>query len=249
MWNTTHERHEIEDTDVREGSRRGWHWSGWHSRCARCPPRRPRSTAPRTITDPSSATITSGGSATPFSVELPANAACTGDTATGGYHVYSYLVPLGTTIPAITFTTHPSTGLGLVNNTGLYYGPVNTANTTGQIIGIPTNFEWGPLLGDGATLASLLDSGSTPGEWDAGLACANSSGTLTDYWNIEVNFVASSRDSAGFVWTTGPGNPLPEAPWALVLPVSGAVILGSGLWFSRRRSARKAALALQTSGA
>lgn len=202
-----------------------------------------------TITDASLTPLTSGGSATQFSVALPANAACTGDTANDGYHVYSYLVPVGTTITAITFTTHPSTGLGLVNNSGLYYGPVNTAITTGQIIGIPTNFEWGPLLSDGATLASLLYTGGTSGEWDAGLACANSSGTLTDYWNIEVNFTASSSDPAGFVWTTGPSTPLPEAPWALVLVGPGVVILGGGLWFSRRRSARKAALALQTSGA
>jgi hypothetical protein len=202
-----------------------------------------------TITDASLTPLTSGGSATPFSVALPANAACTGDTATGGYHVYSYLVPLGTTISAITFTTHPSTGLGLVNNTGLYYGPINTAITTGQIISIPTNFEWGPLLNDGATLASLLYSGGTSGAWDAGLACANSSGTLTDYWNTQVTFTASTSDSNGFVWTTGPSSSTPEVSRSLVLLGPGVIILGSGLWFSRRRSARKAALAHQTSGA
>jgi len=201
-----------------------------------------------TITNPSLTPLTSGGSTTVFSVALPAGAACTGDTATDGYHVYSYLVPQGTSITGITFTTHPSTGLGLVNNTGVYYGPVNTAINTGQIISIPTNFEWAPLLTDGATLSSLL-AGGTSGVWDAGLACANSSGVLTDYWNTVVTFTASGSDPNGFVWSTGPPASTPEVPVAALLPVLGVGILGSAVWFSRRRSARKVAGAPSELGA
>ena len=158
-----------------------------------------------TITDPSLNPLASGGSATMFSVVLPANAACSGDTSSGGYHVYSYLVTQGTDVTTVTFGTHPSTGLGFVNNAGLYYGAVNTAITTGQIIGIPTNFEWAPLLTDGETLSSLLYSGGTSGVWEAGLACATSAGVLSDYWNTEVTFTASSSDPAGFVWSAVPG--------------------------------------------
>lgn len=41
-----------------------------------------------TITNPlTSQPLTSGGSATVFTVTLPQGAACSGDTATGGYHV------------------------------------------------------------------------------------------------------------------------------------------------------------------
>ncbi len=158
-----------------------------------------------TITDPSSNPLASGGSATMFSVALPANAACSGDTSTGGYHIYSYLVTRGTDVTTVTFGTHPSVGLGFVNNVGLYYGPVNTAITTGQIIGIPTNFEWAPLLSDGETLASLLYTGGTSGVWEAGIACATSAGVLSDYWNTEVTFTASTADPNGFVWSAVPG--------------------------------------------
>ena len=45
--------------------------------------------------------LTSGGSTTPFTVALPAQAACDGDTATGGYHVYSYLVHQGTALSTV----------------------------------------------------------------------------------------------------------------------------------------------------
>src|SRR3984957_11486805 len=115
-----------------------------------------------TITDASLNPLSSGGSTTQFSLPLPANAACTGHTATGGYHVYSYLVPQGTDITTITFTTHPSTGFGIVNNTGVYYGPVNTAINTGQIVSIPTNFEWGPWVSsDGVPVSSFLYTGGT----------------------------------------------------------------------------------------
>jgi len=195
-----------------------------------------------TITNPSLVPISSGGSTTEFSVALPAGADCSGDTATDGYHVYSYLVQQGTSITGITFTTHPSEGLGLVNNTGVYYGPVNTAINTGQIISIPTNFEWAPLLSDGATLAQLLYSGSS-GVWEAGLACANSSGVLTDYWNTQVTFTASGSDPNGFVFSVVPPASTPEVSAPVVFPLAGGAILGTGLWLTRRRRTRRHSLA------
>jgi len=200
-----------------------------------------------TITDPSLSPLASGGSTTEFSLALPANAACSGDTATGGYHVYSYLVEQGTAVTGITFTTHPSVGIGLVNNTGVYYGPVNTAITTGQIIGIPSNFEWAPLLTDGESLSSLLYSGGS-GVWETGLACANSSGVLTDYWNTEVTFTASGSDPDGFVWSVGPPASTPEVPLPAVLPVVGAALLAGGVWTWRRRDARKVVVAPEPTG-
>ena len=160
-----------------------------------------------TIANPTTdAYLASGGSKAPFTVTLPANSACSGDTATDGYHVYSYLVPKGTNLSSVTFIDFPSTGYGFVNNIGTYYGPVNTAATTGQIIGIPNNFEWAPLVtDDGVSLSTLLTSGSTPGVWEAGIACANSSHALTDNWNTEVTFKSSSSDPTGFVWSAVPG--------------------------------------------
>ena len=166
--------------------------------------------APATISSPTTlAPLASGASTTQFTVALPANAACSGDTASNGYHVYSYLVPQGTNLSAVTFTgdNPPSVGYGLVNDIGTYYGPANTAPTTGQIIGIPTDFEWAPLVAnDGVPLSSLLYTGGTSGVWEAGLACSNSTHALTDNWNTQVTFTANSSDPTGFVWTAVPNS-------------------------------------------
>jgi len=163
-----------------------------------------------TIASPGGAPpLTSGASKAPFTVVLPAQAACDGDTATHGYHVYSYLVHKGTTLSTVTFVAFPSVGFGLVDNTGTYYGPVNTAIGTGQIVGIPNNFEWGPLVsGGGVTKAQLLYTGTgttASGIWEAGLACANSSGALADNWNTEITFNAKASDPNGFTWTVAAG--------------------------------------------
>ena len=161
-----------------------------------------------TIANPNGdAPLASGGSTTDFTVTLPANASCDGDTVSNGYHVYSYLVPQGTDPTWDTFKTGlPSRDYGFLTDTGLYYGKANTAPTTGQIIGIPGTLQFAPLLSRGATLDTLLYSGgNTSGLWEAGIACANSSGTVTDYWNTEVTFTADNTDPNGFVWSDTPG--------------------------------------------
>jgi hypothetical protein len=203
-----------------------------------------------TITDPADNPLASGGSGTSFTVTLPAQAACTGDSASGGYHVFSYLVPQGTSPTSVNFSTEdPSTGFGFFSSSGTYYGAANTAVTTGQIIGIP-DFEWGPAVVSDSLLPTLLYNGGTSGVWEAGIACANSSGVVTDYWNTEITFTASQSDPDGFVWADVPGLPTdtPEAATTIVLPLVGVGILGGGLWFTRRRSSRKAALVPKTSG-
>jgi hypothetical protein len=159
------------------------------------------------------APLASGASATPFTVTLPPSAACSGDTASDGFHVYSYLVPKGTAVSSVTFTEDPSTGFGFVNNIGTYYGAANTATTTGQVISIPNNFQWAPLVShDGVALSQLLNSGTTPGVWEGGIACANSSGVLTDNWNTQITFKASSSDPTGFVWSAVPGSGAAKGP-------------------------------------
>ena len=48
-------------------------------------------------------------------------------------------------------------------------------------------------------LTTLLANG---GVWEAGLLCSNSTGAVTDNWNVEVTFTASGSDPNGFVWST-----------------------------------------------
>ena len=152
-----------------------------------------------TIAPPGATTaLLSGGSTTQFTVSLPSLAACSRDTATGGYHVYSYLIHKGAVLSSVTFNGFPSSGFGLVDTTGTYYGAANTAATTGQIIAIPNDFEWAPLVtsdGGSVPLSQLLYTGSgtsATGIWETGLICANSSGTVVDNWNSEVSFAAKA---------------------------------------------------------
>jgi hypothetical protein len=161
-----------------------------------------------TIESASGTALTSGGSTTQFTLGLPAGAACTGDTATGGYHIYSYLVPLGTALSSVTFIQHPSSGFGLFDSTGSYYGPVNTAIGTGQIVGIPNDFEWGPYIAaNPSALSTLLYSANDSGAWEGGLVCANKSGVVTDNWNTEIDFAAIPGAPSSLVWSDTPGTP------------------------------------------
>ena len=162
--------------------------------------------------------LDSGGSATDFTVALApsgtAPAACDGDTASNGYHVFSYLVPQGTSPTSESFTTgFPSIDYGLVTDSGQYYGKVNTGIGTGQVLTPPNNLQFAELLSKGVTLDTLLYSGgNTSGIWEAGIACANTSGAVTDYWNVEVTFTASGTDPNGFTWTAPAVPAAPNAP-------------------------------------
>ena len=128
-------------------------------------------------------------------------------------HVFSYLLPLGTALSSVSFAKeYPDSGLGLFDPLGTYYGPVNTAIGTGQIIGIPNNFEWAPIIANNyislTGTGGLLYSGSGAsayGIWNAGITCANSSGVPVDNWNTEVTFLANSSDPNKFTWTAVPG--------------------------------------------
>ncbi len=166
-----------------------------------------------TIAQPGTTTpLLSGASTDPFTVALPSGASCDGDTASGGYHVYSYLLPAGTALSSVTFVSHPSAGLGFFNPSGTYFGPVNTAIGTGEIPSLPNNFEWAPIIANnyipltGAGGLLYTGSGTTAsGVWEAGIVCANSSGAPVDNWNTEVTFSANATDTNGFVWSAVPG--------------------------------------------
>ncbi len=160
-----------------------------------------------------------GGSANLFSVQLPGGAECTGDTASDGYHEFSYLIPrVAISQPSFATTLnykgppagYASQGLGLVEkSTEDVWEGKSTAPTTGEVIGIPADFQWSqlitqdyyPLTGSGG----LLYNNNTSGIWEAGIACANSSGVISDYWNTEVTFTSSNSDTNGFTWTAVAG--------------------------------------------
>ena len=148
------------------------------------------------ITLPGSLTpLSTGGSDTSYGVILPSGASCPGDTAHDGYHVFSYLVPKGVSPTSVSFKTgEMSKYYGFISY-GAYYGAINTAENTGQIIGIPSAFTWSRL-----TPKDLFPDGQKSAVWDGGIACADVHGNVTDYWNSEITFTASSSDPGGFTW-------------------------------------------------
>ncbi len=139
--------------------------------------------------------LASGGSRTPYGVVLPTGAACPGDTAHDGYLVYSYLVPESTSPTDVSFKRGiPSRWYGYVAD-GAYFGAVNTAEGTGQVVGLPDEFVWTRL-----TPAEILPSGAHTATWNGGIACATSGGVVTDYWNSRIVFTADASDPGGFTW-------------------------------------------------
>jgi hypothetical protein len=148
------------------------------------------------ITQPGQLTpLNSGGSATTYGVLLPSGASCPGDTAHDGYHVFSYLVPEGVSPTAVSFKTgDPSKFYGYIAN-GAYFGAVNTALDTGAVAALPEAFTWSRL-----TPEELFAKGTTSATWEGGIACADVHGHVTDYWNSQIVFTASTTDHGGFTW-------------------------------------------------
>ena len=171
--------------------------------------------------------LTQGGSAQKFTLGLPTTtsiADCSGDSATKGFKVWSYVIPAPNTSASVPATaTQIDTavssidflnGLGtkyyaLVNASGPY-GPVDTAVNTGQITSVPLDFTWDALaqvLGGGPALLAHAGPG---GVYEVGLACTDVTHKVTDFWNVAVTFKSSAADPDGFVWTTsGPGSTAP----------------------------------------
>src|ERR1039458_6771439 len=89
--------------------------------------------------------LLSGGSTTPYGVWLPDDARCSGDTQHDEYHVFSFLFAQGVTPTKVSFKTGEPAGLGANGRLGLvadgqYVGALNTAPTTGQVVGLPESY-------------------------------------------------------------------------------------------------------------
>jgi hypothetical protein len=134
-------------------------------------------------------------------VWLPDNARCSGDTQHDQYHVFSFLFPKGVKPTTVSFKTGEPAGLGTNGRLGLvadgqYVGAINTAPTTGQVVGLPESYTWTRLT----PKYLLLTGGKTTTSWEAGILCANKYGVVTNYWESGVVFTASKTDVGGFTW-------------------------------------------------
>jgi len=192
------------------------------------------------ITGPGQLTaLDSGGSSTPFGLLLPSGARCPGDTAHHGYHVFSYLVPQRVSPASVRFTSVPDRGLGLFAVGGVYFGALNTAEYTGQIVDLPGELTFARL-----SPSLLFSFGDHAATWNAGLACATSNGVVTSYWNARIRFSASARDQRGFTWavvsSAHVASPSGDAGiWLAVALIAAAVVLSGVAFRLRRQSTRE----------
>jgi hypothetical protein len=150
------------------------------------------------------APVPNGGSSTSWTLNLPTQASCRGDTASQGFHVYSFIVPVAVDVGTLTFnpSTGPSQGFPLIDNIGSPYIAANTAAVTGQVIQIPTfNFNLFASTDQGGTKIPL-----PPGDYKAGIACANTTGQGDKYWETIFSFTANGGDPNGEVWTNHPNH-------------------------------------------
>jgi hypothetical protein len=150
--------------------------------------------------------LNSGASTTLYGVSLPAGASCSGDTAHKQYHVFTYLFPVDVAPTAVSFKTGEPSDLGTNGHFGFisggqYVGALNTAPVTGEVVDLPEHYTWSRL-----TAADLFSAGQTRSSWNAGIACADPAGAVTDYWNAEIVFTASAAVPGGFTWAVAPSD-------------------------------------------
>ena len=150
-----------------------------------------------------------GGSATPFRLRLPEDAACTGDTATDNYLVQSYMVPATIEPSSLTFDASNgaivpeaefgawlySTNQVAFDNEATAPNPAASGRPQpGIVIGIPGfNYEIWP--------AGFIPAG----EYNIGIACTLGTAgptQLDKFWNARIEIVDDETDQpAQLRWT------------------------------------------------
>jgi len=217
---------------------------------------------PLTLNNPAATPLTGAQASTQsFQPVFPLNAHCSGDTATGQYTVYSYMVPAGpggsgdvSLVSTVNFTGgNPSIGWFYPDAGGTPTPAQTTQITSGNLNTYPAGRVFGALIsGDGVPLFGLtaaghyqdglIPTGQTSQIWETGLACQKG-GVVTDYWNAEITIStkdatgAPVQDPNGFKWipTPGSGPVVSEVPFAVALPIGGAAVIGGTVFLNRRR--------------
>jgi hypothetical protein len=175
-----------------------------------------------------------------FTMKLPVGAACPGNTASGGFKIFSFMVPDGFNPLTLNFSAgFYNSGTGLYDATGTYYnfGGANTASL-GEITTVPLNLQMSKVVGVDFTEAQLI----AQGVWDAGIICADATGQAVRYWDQKVFFDAAPATGVGR-WTALPHVLEPANTNQVLLPLSAAGLLAGGYFVSRRKRSDVATIA------
>ena len=150
--------------------------------------------------------VTSGGSALPIALVLPAAAACTGDSAGGGFRVQTFMVPATADLATLKFTSNGPVKPG--DASGIWYPLFSTASN--PLVNLLTDIATtpnGPGLISGLPLVDFLvysPGDLPPGDYLVGVACTlgnqTSATQLDRYWSAPMTFTAAGGDPAGVTW-------------------------------------------------
>jgi hypothetical protein len=152
-----------------------------------------------TLVDPvSKAPVTAGTATTQFQINPPNGAACTGDTASGGYRVNSYIVPVTVDPSTLTWGSSGPVAAGasfvqpLFTAVGSAFNNKATAATTAIInAALIDPFSFG-VFQTSPTSVVVPD-----GSYNVGLACTLN-GAEDKFWNVVINFTATGGTTLGF---------------------------------------------------
>lgn len=180
-----------------------------------------------------------GTSSTEMTVLPPQPSFCPGDTATGGYSWQTFLTSAGIDDATLTYN-----GDGPILPAGAPAGavafPLLTFAGQSFITNQNTAVGTGLLFGYQTSGLNAFAPGQLPaGTYNIGYACTKN-GITEKYWSSPITITADPNGGpAQISYSTGTLPPVvPEAPLAVLLPLSALVLLGgAGLVVRRRRTA------------
>lgn len=144
-----------------------------------------------------------GASATQFSLDLPKDASCPGDSESDNWRVQTFMIPADHDPAVIVYSANGPSGEG---ENAIYDGNTNSVVDlltvpNGQA-GLPGRIQPFLTLSLGVFTTALLP----PGQYRIGVACTYF-GATADYWDTTIEVVADANDQpGGFTWR------LPDAP-------------------------------------
>ncbi|MBV8958283.1 MAG: hypothetical protein JO054_05825 [Actinobacteria bacterium] len=176
--------------------------------------------------------LNSGGSGTTFSLDLPGDSSCPGDSANDGYRVQSFLVPAKDDPGALTYFSVMPVGKGRYALYDIYTNPYIQAQTAKQLRpGGP-----GPIIDIPAFNFAVFPPGLLPGgRYRIGIACSLHNNTVR-YWDNEIDLVRAPSDKpAELHWRvigTHASHPVNWLSWALGAAALAAVAYALVSWRS-----------------
>ena len=144
-----------------------------------------------------------GGSGTTFSVALPAGAACSGDSATAGYQVQSYMVKADVDPATLRYG---STGPQPVATGENFRRPLNRASNNQAYVNQFTDVQTGVISGLPGFHLGLYAQGLSQipaGVYNVGISCTLGGGdsqVIDKVWNAQLTVASDSADPLGFSW-------------------------------------------------